>query len=37
MYAPWFDAALEDLEDRRLPWALLYEAARLGRDARTDG
>jgi hypothetical protein len=26
MYAPWFDAALEDLEERRLPWALLYEA-----------
>ena len=26
MYAPWFDAALEDLEDRRQPWALLHEA-----------
>jgi hypothetical protein len=26
MYAPWFDAATEDVEDRRLPWALLYEA-----------
>lgn len=26
MYAPWFDAATEDLENRRLPWALLYEA-----------
>jgi hypothetical protein len=26
MYAPWFDAAMQDVEDRRLPWALLYEA-----------
>jgi hypothetical protein len=26
MYAPWFDAATQDVEDRRLPWALLYEA-----------
>jgi hypothetical protein len=26
MYAPWFDAAIDDLEDRRRPWAVLYEA-----------
>lgn len=26
MYAPWFDAANEDLEDRRRPWLILYEA-----------
>ena len=26
MYAPWFDAALDDVENRRRPWALLYEA-----------
>lgn len=26
IYAPYFDDATDDLENRRLPWAVLYEA-----------
>jgi hypothetical protein len=26
MYAPWFEAATDDVESRRLPWTSLYKA-----------
>ena len=36
MYAPWFDAATADCEDRRRPWVVLYDAQDWSRPPSAD-